>query len=63
MILNVAMMLEISCDYVDLALKIRGATAAALEAGLRTKDIWSEGMVLASTDEISNKIVKNIVYN
>lgn len=60
MILSVAMMLEISCNYGSLAEKIRLAIASVLEAGLRTKDIWSEGHVLATTEEISNKIVESI---
>ncbi len=61
MILSVAMMLETSCDSADLAFKIRHAVAAVLDAGLRTKDIWSNGMALASTDEIGTRIAESIL--
>jgi len=56
MILSVAMMLETSCHSEDLALKIRRAIAAVLDAGLRTKDIWSEGTILVSTSEMGDRI-------
>lgn len=61
MILSVAMMLETSCNSADLAFKIRRAVAKILDAGLRTKDIWSNGMVLASTNEIGDRIAENIL--
>lgn len=61
MILSAAMMLETSFHSPDLALKIRHAVTTILDAGLRTKDIWSNGMTLASTDEIGTRIAENII--
>lgn len=61
MILSVAMMMETSCGSPDLALKIRRAVAAVLDAGFRTKDIWTDGMILASTNDIGTRIVENIM--
>jgi len=61
MILSAAMMLETSCGSSDLAFKIRSAVAAVLDAGFRTKDSWSDGMVLVSTDEMGTKIAEHIL--
>ena len=60
MILSVAMMMEISFNRADLAKKINEAVAAVLQDGLRTADIWSEGMKRVSTSEMGDAIAARI---
>ncbi len=56
-ILSAAMMLRYSLKREDLALKIENAVASVLDKGLRTGDIWSEGMTKVSTSEIGDAVV------
>ncbi|MDD2325879.1 MAG: 3-isopropylmalate dehydrogenase [Alphaproteobacteria bacterium] len=60
MILSAAMMLELSFDRADLGGKIRAAVAAALDKGLRTADIASEGTTRVSTQEMGTAIVEGV---
>ncbi len=57
-ILSVAMMLRYSLNREDLAIKIEQAVSAVLDQGLRTGDIWSEGMTKVSTSAIGDAVVK-----
>jgi 3-isopropylmalate dehydrogenase len=56
-ILSVAMMLRYSFDDAASAERIEGAVTAALDAGYRTADIYSEGAEKVSTAEMGNAIV------
>jgi len=60
MILSVAMMMELSFGRADLAQKINEAVAAVLEEGLRTGDIWSDGMKRVSTSEMGDAIARKL---
>ncbi|MGE4350818.1 MAG: 3-isopropylmalate dehydrogenase [Bdellovibrionales bacterium] len=60
MILSAAMMLELSFGRKDLAQKIEAAVGKALNDGLRTADIYSEGMQRVSTSEMGHAIEKAI---
>jgi len=56
-ILSAAMMLRYSFNQEDLAVKIEKAVSDVLDQGLRTGDIWSEGMTKVSTSEMGNAVV------
>ncbi len=56
-ILSVAMMLRYSLDEVALADRIEAAVETVLDNGLRTADIYSEGMRKVSTSEIGDAVV------
>jgi 3-isopropylmalate dehydrogenase len=56
-ILSVAMMLRYSLDEADLADKIEAAVRSVLDQGLRTQDIYSQGMRKVSTSEMGNAVV------
>jgi 3-isopropylmalate dehydrogenase len=58
MIMSVAMMLDHSFGRTDLATKIEKAVGRVLDDGLRTADIWSEGMQKVSTSEMGSAIAK-----
>lgn len=60
-ILSAAMMLRYSFDMGKEADAIESAVDKALEAGLRTGDIMSEGMTLVSCSEMGDKIAETIV--
>ncbi len=56
-ILSAAMMLRYSLNREDLAVKIESAVSKVLDQGLRTGDIWSDGMAKVSTSEIGDAVV------
>lgn len=56
-ILSAAMMLRYSLEREDLALKIESAVSKVLDQGLRTGDIFSEGMTRVSCSEMGNAVV------
>ena len=56
-ILSVAMMLRYSLGEPALAGRVEQAVNRVLDAGLRTPDIWSEGMQKAGTEAIGDAVV------
>jgi 3-isopropylmalate dehydrogenase len=56
-ILSAAMMLRYSLGREDLAIKIENAVSSVLDQGLRTGDIFSNGMKKVSTSEIGDAVV------
>jgi len=56
-ILSVAMMLRYSFAQLDAAAAIEAAVAKVLEQGLRTADIWSEGMHKIGTAEMGDAVL------
>ena len=61
MVLSVGMMLDHSFRKPEFGEIIHKATANVLDSGLRTGDIWSDGMTRATTDEIGAVIETEIV--
>jgi 3-isopropylmalate dehydrogenase len=57
-ILSGAMMLRFSLDEAALADRIEAAVSHVLDQGLRTADIFSEGMTRVSTTEMGDAVVK-----
>jgi 3-isopropylmalate dehydrogenase len=56
-ILSAAMMLRYSLAQADSADRIESAVKAVLSTGLRTADIWSEGMRRVGTREMGDAVV------
>lgn len=56
-ILSAAMMLRYSLGREDLAIKIENAVSSVLDQGLRTGDIFSNGMKKVSTSEIGDAVI------
>ncbi len=56
-ILSVAMMLRYTLDEPGMAERIEQAVSGVLDQGLRTADIWSEGMQKVSTSEMGDAVV------
>lgn len=56
-ILSVAMMLRYSLDEPEMATRIESAVNKVLDQGLRTQDIYSEGMQKVGTSEMGNAVV------
>jgi len=56
-ILSVAMMLRYSLGKEDLAVKIENAVSSVLDQGLRTGDIFSEGLIKVGTKEMGDAVV------
>jgi 3-isopropylmalate dehydrogenase len=56
-ILSVAMMLRYTLDQAEMADRVEQAVSKVLDAGLRTGDIFSEGMTLVGTAEMGDAIV------
>ncbi|WP_178861815.1 3-isopropylmalate dehydrogenase [Thiomicrorhabdus cannonii] len=56
-ILSAAMMLRYSLGREDLAVKIEDAVGKVLDQGLRTGDIWSEGMTRVTCSEMGDAVV------
>jgi 3-isopropylmalate dehydrogenase len=56
-ILSVAMMLRYSLDEADMADKIEMAVRTVLDQGLRTQDIYSQGMRKVGTSEMGDAVV------
>ncbi len=56
-ILSVAMMLRYSLDEAELADKIETAVRSVLDQGLRTQDIYSQGMRKVGTREMGDAVV------
>ena len=59
-ILSVAMMLRYSLDEGELADRIETAVSKVLDQGLRTADIFSDGMTKVSTSDMGDAIVKTL---
>jgi 3-isopropylmalate dehydrogenase len=59
-ILSVAMMLRYSFNLDDTAARIESAVRKTIAKGLRTKDIWSQGTSLVSTEEMGLEIRANL---
>jgi 3-isopropylmalate dehydrogenase len=59
-ILSTAMMLRHSFHLEAAATRIEAAVHRAIANGLRTRDIWSEGMQLVSTREMGSEIRANL---
>jgi 3-isopropylmalate dehydrogenase len=59
-ILSAAMMLRFSLDQAHAAARIESAVQAVLGSGLRTADIWSEGMTKVGTREMGDAVVAAI---
>ena len=60
-ILSAAMMLRFSLNNVEAAERIEKAVDNVLSQGLRTTDIYSEGMVKVGTVEMGNAVVKALL--
>ena len=60
MILSVAMMMDHSFNRPEIAKNIHQAVSNVLDKGLRTTDIWSQGMKKVSTSEMGHAIEKEI---
>lgn len=60
MISSVAMMFAHSFQMTKASEVIEDAIAKTLAAGYRTQDVWSEGMKLVSTSEMTDQIVHNV---
>lgn len=56
-ILSVAMMLRYSLNEAAMAGRIEKAVDKVLDQGLRTADIWSDGMIKVSTSEMGDAVV------
>lgn len=56
-ILSVAMMLRYSLNEADMADKVEAAVSAVLDKGLRTADIYSDGMAKVGTVEMGDAVV------
>ena len=56
-ILSVAMMLRYTLNEPALAARVEQAVGAVLDQGLRTADIWSEGMKKVGTEEMGDAVV------
>ncbi|AHF01446.1 3-isopropylmalate dehydrogenase [Thiomicrospira aerophila AL3] len=59
-ILSAAMMLRYSLGREDLAVKVEQAVSAVLDQGLRTGDIFSEGMTRVSTSQMGDAVVAQL---
>jgi 3-isopropylmalate dehydrogenase len=59
-ILSAAMMLRYTLQQPEAAARIEAAVSAVLSAGLRTGDIWSEGMRKVGTREMGDAVVAAI---
>lgn len=59
-ILSAAMMLRYSLGREDLAVRIENAVSHVLDKGLRTGDIWSEGLQKVSTSEMGSAVVAEL---
>ena len=57
-ILSVSMMLRYSLALPDLADRVEKAVHAVLDAGMRTEDIYEEGMQKVTTSEMGNAVVQ-----
>ena len=60
-ILSLAMMLRFSLNQAEAAGRIESAVQAVLSAGLRTVDIWSDGMRKVGTREMGDAVVSAII--
>ncbi|MCP5141295.1 MAG: 3-isopropylmalate dehydrogenase [Gammaproteobacteria bacterium] len=56
-ILSVSMMLRYSLERADLADVVEAAVGKVLDQGIRTADIWSEGMTRVGTAEMGDAVV------
>jgi 3-isopropylmalate dehydrogenase len=56
-ILSAAMMLRYTLDEAEMADRIEAAVSKVLDDGLRTADIYSDGMTRVSTSEMGDAVV------
>jgi 3-isopropylmalate dehydrogenase len=56
-ILSVSMMLRYTLDESEMADQVEAAVSKVLDAGLRTADIYSDGMTKVSTSEMGDAVV------
>jgi len=59
-ILSAAMMLRYSLGREDFAVRVEEAVSRVLDKGLRTADIWSEGMQKVSTSEMGSAVAAEL---
>jgi 3-isopropylmalate dehydrogenase len=59
-ILSVGMMLRYSLGMPEAADLVERAVESAVAEGIRTKDIWEEGMTLVGTSEMGDAVVKRL---
>jgi len=59
-ILSAAMMLRYSLGREDFAVRVEEAGSRVLDKGLRTADIWSEGMQKVSTSEMGSAVAAEL---
>lgn len=62
-ILSVAMMLRFSLNQPVAAQRVESAVQAALAAGFRTPDIWSEGTVRVGTCEMGDAVIQALAHD
>ena len=62
-ILSVAMMLRFSLNQPVAAQRVESAVQAALAAGFRTPDIWSEGTVKVGTCEMGDAVIQALAHD
>ena len=60
-ILSVSMMLRYTLDQADMADRIENAVSTVLDQGLRTADIYSDGMTKVGTSEMGDAVVAALV--
>ncbi len=61
-ILSAAMLLRYSLDRSDAADAIEAAVGKVLDDGLRSADIYSDGMTKVSTDEMGDAVVAALAH-
>ena len=61
-VLSAAMMLRFSFDLTDEADRVDNAVQAVLSKGIRTGDIWSEGLRRVSTSEMGDAVCAEICF-
>ena len=60
MILSISMMFKYSFDNESISKSINKAVNSVLSKGFRTKDIFSEGKIILSTDEMGDKVLEEL---
>ncbi|NOY61946.1 MAG: 3-isopropylmalate dehydrogenase [Gammaproteobacteria bacterium] len=60
-ILSVAMLLRYTLDEQDLASRIERAVSAVLDQGLRTADIYTDGMKKIGTEDMGEAVVASLI--
>ncbi len=60
-ILSAGMMLRYSLDMPEAADLVERAVESTVAAGIRTRDIWEEGMTLVGTSEMGDAVAKRVL--